>query len=321
MEPYPLTFEPIIKEKVWGGRTLERFGKKLPDAVAIGESWELADLPESIPEGKSVIANGPCAGQTLDSNFPLLMKYLDACDNLSVQVHPSDAYAKAHPEAHLKSEAWIILDTTPQGQIYVGLKKGTTEQALRAAIENDTVPELLHAINVKKGECYYLPSGTCHALGAGVLVAEVQTPSDTTFRVWDWGRTSRKMHVDQAMECIDFEAPELLFMQPEPLQSGNFLTTHFVDTPFFSIERIESTADTSLELVVDDAPVVLMIVEGNANIEHSVSVAAPIGTTVLLPAGLTNATMHMPKGTAILRFDLPTKKLLANNLPTVDKTA
>ncbi len=305
MEPYPLTFEPILKEKVWGGRTLERFGKQLPEDIPIGESWELADLPISIQNGQSVIANGPLSGRTLDEDFPLLIKFLDARDNLSVQVHPSVQYAASHAEAHLKSEAWIILDTTPEGKIYVGLKEGTTEEQLRASIQNDTVPELLHAIEVTQGECYYLPSGTCHALGAGVLVAEVQTPSDTTFRAWDWGRTGREMHIDQAMECIDFDSPVLVFKQPEPMQSGDFLTTHFVGTPFFSIERIEATKDTTLELVVDETPVVLMVVEGNANIEHAVPVDTPVGTTVLLPSGLTNATMSMPKGTAILRFDLP----------------
>jgi mannose-6-phosphate isomerase len=311
MEPYPLTFEPLLKEKVWGGRALERFGKQVPQNVLIGESWELADLPRSIANGQSVIANGPRAGETLDIQFPLLIKFLDACDNLSVQVHPSDEYAKQHPEVHLKSEAWIILDTVPDGKIYVGLQKGTTEASLRAAIENDSVPELLHAINVKKGECYYLPSGTCHALGAGVLVAEVQTPSDTTFRIWDWGRTGREMHVDQAMECIDFNSHGVQFEQPEPLQSGSFRTIHFVDTPFFSIERIEATEDAALELVVDDSPVVLMVVEGHANVEHQVPVDAPVGTTILLPTGLQNAKMRMPEGAAILRFDLPPKNILA----------
>ena len=311
MEPYPLTFEPILKEKVWGGRTLERFGKILPVGVSIGESWELADLPASIPGGKSIISNGPCAGQELDCGFPLLMKFLDARDNLSVQVHPSDAYANSHPEAHLKSEAWIILDTTPGSCIYVGLKEGTSEQSLRASIESDRVPELLNAIEVNKGECYYLPSGTCHALGAGVLVAEVQTPSDTTFRVWDWGRTHREMHVDQAMECIDFNAPALSFAQPKPMQSGDFLTTHFIDTPFFSIERIKATADTALDLVVDESPVVLMVVDGHASIDHAVQVDAPAATTILLPTGLSNATMNMPKCTTVLRFNVPGETLLA----------
>ena len=305
MEPYPITFGPILKERVWGGRSLEQFGKQLPSSVSVGESWELADLPETISDGRSVIANGPLAGQTLNEEFPLLIKFLDANDNLSVQVHPSDAYAKTHPEVHLKSEAWIILNTTPGSCIYVGLKEGTTEEALRAAIKLDTVPDLLNAINVTKGECYYLPSGTCHALGAGVLVAEVQTPSDTTFRIWDWGRTGREMHVDQAMECIDFDAKKQRFEQPTPLQSGDFLTTHFVDTPFFSIERIESTTDTTLELVVDDSPVVFMVVEGHAKVEHEIPVDAPTGTTILLPVGLENATMVMPYATAVLRFDLP----------------
>ncbi len=312
MEPYPLTFEPILKEKVWGGRTLERFGKKLPDSISIGESWELADLPASIQDGRSVISNGPLAGNTLEGNFPLLIKFLDACDNLSVQVHPSVAYAKSHQEAHLKSEAWIILDTTPEGRIYVGLREGTTEETLRTSLANDTVPELLNAIDVKKGECYYLPSGTCHALGAGVLVAEVQTPSDTTFRVWDWGRIGREMHVNQAMECIDFDAPSLTFTQPESLQSGDFLTTHFVDTPFFSIERVEARVDTELELVIDETPVVLMVVEGHAKITHAVPLDAPVGTTILLPTGVTNAIMSMPKGTAVLRFDVPDKLRLAH---------
>ena len=268
-------------------------------------------MPLSIQDGQSVIANGPLAGKTLDENFPLLIKFLDARDNLSVQVHPSEGYATRHAEAHLKSEAWIILDTTPEGKIYVGLKEGTTEEQLRAAIQNNTVPELLHAFDVSPGECYYLPSGTCHALGAGVLVAEVQTPSDTTFRVWDWGRTGREMHVDQAMECIDFLNPSLTFTQPEPLRSGDFLSTHFVNTPFFSIERVEAVTDTTLDLVVDETPAVLMVVEGHANIQHTVAVDAPSGTTILLPIGITNATMVMPKGTAVLRFDVPSQLTIA----------
>ena len=311
MKPYPLIFEPILIEKVWGGRTLERFGKQLPPDLSIGESWELADLPVSIPNGKSVIANGPLAGQKLDENFPLLIKFLDACDNLSVQVHPSPEYAYSHPESHLKSEAWVILDTTPEGLIYVGLKEGTTEDALRKSVENNTVPKLLNAINVNKGECYYLPSGTCHALGAGVLVAEVQTPSDTTFRVWDWGRTGRTMHVDQAMECIDFDAPIESFDSPTPMQCGPFETTLLVETPYFSAERITAINDASMELVVDQTPAVLMVVEGHATIEHAISVEAPAGTTVLLPVGLQHASLRLTEGTSVLRFDVPAKTIIA----------
>lgn len=328
MNLYPLTFHPILKQKVWGGRALERFGKQLPANVSIGESWELTDLPPSVDQGKSIISNGPLAGLTLSEaieqspsimgstplvsgGFPLLIKFLDANDNLSVQVHPDEAYVASHPEAHLKSEAWIILDAAPKGCIYVGLAQGTTEADLRTAMKNDSVSELLRAIEVRKGECYYLPSGTCHALGAGVLVAEVQTPSDTTFRLWDWGRTGRTMHVEQAMQCIDFHARDLHCAQPDALKSGSFLTTHYIDTPFFSIERIEATEDAALPMIVDDAPAVLMVVEGHANIEHEQPIDATTGTTVLLPAGLSNAIMHMPKGTAVLRFDLPPRKVIA----------
>jgi mannose-6-phosphate isomerase len=317
MEPYPITFEPILKEKVWGGRALENYGKQLPAETLIGESWELADLPNSIKGGKSVIANGALAGKTLaeairgDVGFPLLVKFLDANDNLSVQVHPSETYAEHHPETHLKSEAWVVLDAEPNSYIYVGLKQGTTEISLRTAIDDNSVPALLNSIAVSKGECYYLPSGTCHALGAGVLVAEVQTPSDTTFRLWDWGRTHRHMHVDQAMQCIDFDALYAPPKQATPMASGPFLTTHYVDSPHFSIERVEATEDTTLPLVVDDAPTVIMVVEGNTTIEHATPVDATVGTTILLPVGLTNATLHMPKDAAVLRFDLPDQKILA----------
>ena len=317
MHNYPLTFEPILIEKVWGGRNLERFGKQLPPAVLIGESWELADLPETIPNGRSVISNGPHAGKTLrevvgGDGFPLLVKFLDAHDNLSVQVHPSEMYAAKNPETHLKSEAWVILDSTPKGRIYIGLKDGTTEEVLRESIEHDSVPEHLHAIDVKQGECYFLPSGTCHALGAGVLVAEVQTPSDTTFRLWDWGRTSRTMHVDQAMECIDFDSTISQEAVPTPMQCGPFETTKLVDTPFFSIERIKALNDASMELVVDEGtPAVLMVIEGHATIEHEHGVDAAKGTTVLLPASMQHAILQMVQGTAVLRFDVPSTTKIA----------
>ena len=317
MHNYPLTLEPILIEKVWGGRNLERFGKQLPPNVPIGESWELADLPETIPNGRSVISNGALAGNTLrevfgGDGFPLLVKFLDAHDNLSVQVHPSEAYAVKNPKTHLKSEAWVILESTPQGRIYLGLKDGTTEKILRESIESDSVPELLHAIDVKPGECYFLPSGTCHALGAGVLVAEVQTPSDTTFRLWDWGRTGRTMHVDQAMECIDFESELSQIEVPTPMHCGPFETTNLVDTPFFSIERITALHDASMEIVVDqDSPAVLMVVEGHASIEHEHGVDAAKGTTVLLPTSVQHATLQLEQDTTVLRFDVPSTTKIA----------
>ncbi len=327
MELYPFIFEPILKEKVWGGQSLAAFGKSLPDGATIGESWELADLPDSIEGGRSVIANGPLAGQSLhevierhpellghaklmNGCFPLLIKFLDANDNLSVQVHPTPSYVEKHPESFLKSEAWIVLDCKEGSCIYVGLTHGTTESQLRSAIEADTVPDVIRAIPVTKGECYYLPSGTCHALGEGVVVAEVQTPSDTTFRVWDWGRKGRTMHVDEAVACIDFYAAPLQFEQHDPLVSGHVQTTLLTSTPFFTAERIDALEDTAIDVSTDVAPRVIMTTKGEASIEHEYATEANCGQTVLIPAN-TDVTLSLRKHTSVLVFDVPAETMIA----------
>lgn len=231
--PHPLTFEPILKEKVWGGRRLARYGKLLPAGRLIGESWEIADLGATSPGGgggeaaRSVIANGPLAGSTLHQvierwgrdligsaslsgagEFPLLVKFLDARENLSVQVHPSPGFARAHPDAHLKTEAWIVVEAEPGSMIYAGLRAGVGREDLEhAARRGEGVAELLERVEAVPGDCHLLPSGTVHALGAGVLVLEIQTASDTTFRLHDWGgRSGRELHVDKALECATIGA-------------------------------------------------------------------------------------------------------------------
>ncbi|MDP6480174.1 MAG: class I mannose-6-phosphate isomerase [Phycisphaerales bacterium] len=322
MSVYPLRFAPILKAKVWGGDRLGSWGKKLPSDQRIGESWELADLPDSIDGGRSVIANGPLAGRTLreamvqeggimgeaslmEGGFPLLIKFLDAGDNLSVQVHPDEAWVARHPQDHLKSEAWVVLDAKPGALIYRGLADGTTVNSLREAVESGEVPPCLIAIPAVAGDCHYLPSGTCHALGAGVLVAEVQTPSDTTFRVWDWGREGREMHLDQALACIDFTGAAAEASPSPMLKSGPFASTLLTQTPYFSIERIEAVEDAAMPLVMDATPSVLMVLEGEMAIEHEHGFDAPRGTTVLLPAELRAALLQMPSGSVVLRIDLP----------------
>lgn len=231
---YPLLFEPLLFEKVWGGRRLERFGKPLPPGKKIGESWELADLAATSASGagggaaRSKIINGPLAGRTIreameqagddilppvartpGGDFPLLIKFLDAGEHLSVQVHPSPEYAAAHPGAHLKTECWHILDAEPGSVIYKGIKPGVRrEQFEQLARSGDPkIVDMLVAVPAIPGQCHNLPSGTVHALGAGVLVAEVQTPSDTTFRLYDWGRTGRELHIEPALACADFAPP------------------------------------------------------------------------------------------------------------------
>jgi mannose-6-phosphate isomerase len=322
--PYPLLFAPILKEKVWGGRNLAELGKPLPPGVMIGESWELADLPDSIVGGRSVVANGAFAGRplreaiaearrqimggaelTAEGGFPLLLKYLDARENLSVQVHPDRAYADRHPGAHLKSEAWYVVQAAPGAVIYKGVKPNVTAEAFARHIETGEVVDDLVAVEVRPGDCHYLPSGTCHALGAGILVAEVQTPSDTTFRVYDWGRTDRQLHIEQALECITFGEAAA---DPEPsrptLEVGGLRTTPRVKTEFFALEQIEAVSDARHTVETSGMPEVWMVLAGAGRIEPPD--AAPVdlsaGTTVLVPADLAGAEATLAAATTLLRI-------------------
>jgi mannose-6-phosphate isomerase len=253
----PLLFTPILVPKVWGGRRLASLGKDLPAEKAIGESWELADLPGDGP--CSVAAEGPLAGTSLrelldthqtdimgtvplnpQGRFPLLIKFLDACDNLSVQVHPDQQWADTHPGAHLKSEAWVVMDAAPGSRIWAGTVPGTTAGSMQAALDSGTLTDTLQWRAAAVGACHDLPSGTCHALGKGVLVAEVQTTSDTTFRLWDWGRTGRTMHVAESLACINFTTPpppEVL--APEVLPEG-ITETSLTDTPWFTLRSADA---------------------------------------------------------------------------------
>jgi mannose-6-phosphate isomerase len=233
----PLVFEPIFMERVWGGRRLESlYGKRLPSAALIGESWEIVDRPEA----QSVVHEGPLRGLTLhelwskhraeifgnvpDSpRFPILCKLLDAQGNLSLQVHPPRAVAKKLG-GESKSELWFIANAAPKARLYAGVKKGTTRDGFAKAIEQGRIDKHVHALEVKTGDAIFLPSGRMHALGAGVVLVEIQENSDTTYRIYDWdrtkkGRAARQMHIAEAMQCVDFKdvEPGLLEAEGESL--------------------------------------------------------------------------------------------------------
>ncbi|MCL4222388.1 MAG: class I mannose-6-phosphate isomerase [Phycisphaerales bacterium] len=342
---YPLLFQPILKQKVWGGRRLARFGKSLPpdESVRVGESWELADLATTSASGgggeaaHSVIANGLLAGQTISdaarlwrhrllghniyerqcarSNsetppFPLLLKFLDAAEHLSVQVHPSPAYAAAHADAHLKTESWFVLDAEPMGGveplIFSGLRREIDERSLREMIASHRVQDALLSQPAVPGQCHTLPSGTVHALGAGVLVAEVQTPSDTTFRLYDWtkeyNRPRRELHLEQAMQCISFgDAPP-----PAPTWcSKTDSVARLADTGFYTIDELRFHAgEHRLEGARCYA---LMGVSGSGTVEapDCEPVAISAGTTMLIPAGCADSTsIRGEAGLRVLRITL-----------------
>jgi len=326
---YPLLFEPIYKEKVWGGRAMLNLGRDLPPGD-IGESWELADLATTSASGGgggveySAVANGPWQGQTFHDllqaygrtllgdlplnefgQFPLLVKFLDAHADLSVQVHPSAAYAATHPDAFLKSEAWYILDRTPGSCIYKGIVQGTTPQQFREAIKDNTVEELMIKVPVEPGDCHYLPSGTCHALGAGVLAAEVQTPSDTTFRVYDWGRTGRELHIEEALACIDFGPPPEA-STPTHLEGPYATIDRLVSCEYFRIDRVQVEAGMH-EGLTHEQPRVWMILEGAGTIsgDFGETVTLPKGRTVYLPPKLSNATLTADAAMTWLEVSFP----------------
>lgn len=233
----PLVFEPIYMERVWGGRRLQSlYGKHLPPAVPIGESWEIVDRPEA----QSVVHHGPLRGVTLHElwrehrreifgrvpdtpRFPLLVKLLDAQEALSLQVHPPGSMAKKLG-GESKTEFWYIADAAPHARLYAGLKKGTTRVSFQKAMEEGTVEECLHAIEPRTGDAIFLPSGRMHALGGGNVLVEIQENSDTTYRIYDWGREKtgmrpREMHIAEAMQCVDFKdvEPALIVPQGETL--------------------------------------------------------------------------------------------------------
>jgi mannose-6-phosphate isomerase len=334
--PYPLAFRPILKERVWGGRGLEALGKRLPEGVLVGESWELADLPESVPEGRSIIANGDLAGTTLreaisghraaiagqcaltpDGGFPLLLKYLDARENLSVQVHPDAAYVRRHPGTHLKSEAWVIVSAAPGAVIYKGLRPGVTAADFARHVRGGEVEGVLNAIAASPGDCHYLPAGTCHALGAGIIVAEIQTPSDTTFRVFDWGRDGRELHVEQALECITFGARPGRADRPGAVsRAGGVHSRRLLRTEHFTIERIETPgARAAVELGIETSgmPRAWMVLAGGGLIEtpDAPTVALATGKTVLVPASLAGAVASLAPASHLLEIRPPPPALAA----------
>lgn len=337
MPLYPLLLAPMYKEKVWGGRTLEQFGRTLPGGpeTSIGESWELADLAATSPSGgggeaaRSVIRNGPLMKRTIgevvrdfgpvvtgsmslsaDGSFPLLLKYLDARENLSVQVHPSESYAAEHAEAHLKSEAWYVVAADPGSTIYRGVLEDVDPDRFRAAIEDGSVADLMYREVAEPGQCVYLPSGTVHALGEGILVAEVSTASDTTFRVFDWGRTDRELHLEEAMACIDFGvAPANQPPSADPVERvDGWEARSLVVCPHFTMTEWHSSAPGSRVLASEELSV-LMVIRGNVTLSWGEDVrrtlAVGAADTVLLPAALASVTLDVEDTLTLLEVTPP----------------
>ncbi len=264
---YPLTFKPILKERVWGGRRIaELYGKPLPPVVPIGESWEISDRPGDA----SVITNGPLAGNDLHwlvtqhadqlfgpdqphpGAFPWLIKILDAQDRLSLQVHPPAGIA-AELGGEPKTEMWYVAAAKPGADIFVGLKNGVTRAEFERKTADGTVADCFHRIEVKPRDCMFLRSGRVHALGAGSVIFEIQQNSDTTYRVFDWNRVGldgkpRELHVENSMRSIDFDdfEPSLIGTRFEPTEFG--AVRPLANDPLFKVDAVRTFEGSTTSL-------------------------------------------------------------------------
>lgn len=311
MPLYPFTFQPIFKERVWGGRRLaELYGKQLPPGVPIGESWEVTDRPEGI----SVITNGPLAGKDLhwlmehhatemlgpaksqDGRFPLLVKLLDAQDDLSLQVHPP-AHVAASLKGEPKTEMWYVAQATPEALIYVGLKNGVTKEEFERKVRDGSVADCFHRHIVQAGDAMFLPSGRVHAIGAGSVLFEIQQNSDTTYRVFDWNRVGldgkpRDLHVEQAMASIDFNDFEPAKMTASSNSSGSLSRRSLVDHELFSVDHLSLPPKSSLPLE-HRGPLVVAATENSVTL-HSAGqpVHLSAGKFAVVPASVSEVTLQ-----------------------------
>ncbi len=302
MLQYPLEFKPIFKEKPWGGYKLKSILNKNIPGNHTGESWEISNVPENI----SVVKSGYFKGKNLQelirkyqayllgknnykkygNNFPLLIKYIDSNDDLSIQVHPDDNIAYKKHRSFGKNELWHIIQADKGAVLYLGFKSGTTHKAYLEALQNGKLEYLLNKIEVKKGDTFYIPAGTVHAIGKGILLAEVQQSSDITYRIYDWNRPGldgkpRELHTDLALEAINFKA------QPDKK------TENFIDTPYFKIEKINITNSKTINIKELDSFIILMNTgDGDFNIN---GINLKKGKTLLISAKTSKINIDMLK--------------------------
>jgi len=302
---YPLKFEPILKDKIWGGTRLKTMlYKEISDANCCGESWEVSGLVGD----ESMIINGFLAENNLNElleiymtelvgeknyekyglGFPLLIKFIDAQDNLSVQVHPDDELAQRKYGQSGKTEMWHVIASEPGSGLYVGFNKTVSKAQFEEAIANGTVEEVLQFYPVQPGDTFMIPAGTVHAIGKGVLLAEIQQPSDITFRVFDWNRVddegnSRELHVQEALEAIDFEHQTDNFKVEYQPQLNK--TVRLVRSQYFNTSLLEFDQPLNKSFVEIDSFVIYMCLDGQILLAYGDErERLETGEVVLIPA-------------------------------------
>lgn len=310
-ELYPLKFNTVLKEKVWGGNALvSQYNKGPHTSLRIGESWELS----GVSDNQSVISNGFLAGNNIEelievymgditgdaifeefgNEFPLLIKFIEAQKDLSIQVHPGNDLAKKRHKAFGKTEMWYILESKPGSKIYTGFRDGVTKEIYEKALRNGNVEELLNVESAYSGDAFFTPAGRVHSIGAGIVLVEIQQTSDITYRIFDWdrkdtGEEQRELHTELALEAIDFNKTGNARIRIEPEVNK---THNLVNCEFFNTNIILFNKTINKEYYSNDSFVVYICVEGEFHIcwdDNSEIVTK--GETVLLPAMIKEVTL------------------------------
>ncbi len=303
MNIHPLKFNPILKERLWGGTKLKDvLGKPITNEIT-GESWELSTVSGDVSE----VANGTLAGTSLQQlidahadtllgksvvarfgkEFPILIKFIDAKKDLSIQLHPNDALAKERHNSFGKTEMWYIMDADPDANLIVGFNKDVSQEEYAKSLEDDTLLSLLNYESVQEGDTFFINTGKIHAIGAGVLLAEIQQTSDVTYRVFDFNRRDkegnlRELHTDLALDAIDYKKKDDFKVG---YSKDENTSNTMVDCPYFKTNFLKLTSDLIIDTAARDSFTIFMCVSGKAVISNEYG-TAPIqkGETILLPA-------------------------------------
>ncbi len=315
---YPLKFSPILKDKIWGGTKLKSLFNKAAQTDKLGESWELSGY-----EGdESVVTNGLLAGNNLAElieiymgelvgdtiydqfglSFPLLFKLIDANENLSIQVHPGDEVAAERHNSYGKTEMWYVIDADPGSELIIGFKEDCSKDDYLDALDNDKVEDLLQRVPVKKGDVFFIPAGLVHAIGKGIVVAEIQESSDITYRIYDYKRTDdqgneRELHTEQALDVINFSASKQPRTNYQPLLNE---ITPLVTCDYFTTNMLKFDHAVTRNYATLDSFVAYMCLEGDFVIDfEGEKTVVNKGDTVLIPASIDELGL-IPEGNVTL---------------------
>ena len=308
---YPLKFNPILKSMIWGGDKLSQYKAIETDQKNIGESWELS----GVPGNESVVSNGEFAGRTITElikeygpellghhvyetygeNFPLLIKFIDARDDLSIQVHPDDAMAQAvHDQPFGKTEMWYVVSADKDAHLMSGLSAEITPEEYVSRVENNTITDVLCDYKVAAGDVFFLPAGRIHSIGKGCFIAEIQQTSDLTYRIYDFGRLGldgkpRQLHTELAKDAIDYSVSEDYRTAYTPVLNED---TPLVECEYFKTHLLDLTKPLSVDVKSKDSFMIVICLEGKGVLKDSQenSITLKQGETILVPASTENVT-------------------------------